>query len=101
MTDEKKALILYRLECANEMLSDARLLVSEYRWKSVVSRLYYAVFQAVSALMIQESVRIRSHSGAKAMLELHFIKTGRIVKYGVSSTTIYLIAAKKVITAHS
>ncbi len=80
MNDEKQALIAYRLECADEMISDARSLVIEKRWKSAVNRLYYAVFQAVSALMIQESIRIKSHSGAKAMLELHFIKTGRIEK---------------------
>ncbi|AUD02251.1 HEPN domain-containing protein [Spirosoma pollinicola] len=80
MNDEKQALIAYRLECADEMMGDARSLVTEKRWKSAVNRLYYAVFQAVSALMIQESIRIKSHSGAKAMLELHFIKTGRIEK---------------------
>jgi uncharacterized protein (UPF0332 family) len=80
MIDEKKALIAYRLACADEMISDARSLVGEERWKSAVSRLYYAVFQSVSALMIQESIRIKSHSGAKAMLELHFIKTGQIDK---------------------
>ncbi|GAB2571124.1 HEPN domain-containing protein [Spirosoma areae] len=80
MNDDKQALISYRLECSNEMMSDARSLIAEGRWKSAVNRLYYAVFQAVSALMIQESIRIKSHSGAKAMLELHFIKTERIDK---------------------
>ena len=72
MNDEKQSLIAYRLECADEMMSDARSLIEESRWKSTVNRLYYAVFQAVSALMIQEDIRIKSHSGAKAMLELHF-----------------------------
>lgn len=80
MNDEKRALITYRLECSDEMMSDAQALAAEGRWKSVVSRLYYAVFQAVSALMIQESIRIKSHSGAKAMIELHFVKTEIIEK---------------------
>lgn len=80
MSDEKQALIKYRLECADEMVSDARSLIEEERWKSAVNRLYYAIFQAVSALMIQEGIRIKSHLGAKAMLELHFIKTNRIEK---------------------
>ncbi|GAB2523744.1 hypothetical protein GCM10027085_12630 [Spirosoma aerophilum] len=30
------------------------------------------------ALMTQEDIRIKSHSGAKAMFELHFIKTGKV-----------------------
>lgn len=80
MSEGKQALIAYRLEMSDEMLSDARSLIDEERWKSAVSRLYYSVFQVVSALMIQEDIRIKSHSGAKAMLELHFIKTGRIEK---------------------
>ena len=80
MNEEKLALIVYRLECCDEMMSDARSLIAESRWKSAVNCLYYAVFQAVSALMILESIRIKSHSGAKAMLELHFIKTGHIDK---------------------
>ena len=80
MNEKTQALIAYRLECSDEMLSDARALAAEGRWKSAVSRLYYAVFQSVSALMIQEGIRIKSHSGAKAMLELHFVKTGIIEK---------------------
>lgn len=80
MNEKMQALIAYRLECSDEMLSDARALTEERRWKSAVSRLYYAVFQSVSALMIQEGIRIKSHSGAKAMLELHFVKTEIIEK---------------------
>ncbi len=80
MSEGKQALIAYRLEMSDEMMSDARSLLDEERWKSAVNRLYYAVFQVVSALMLQEGIRIKSHSGAKAMLELHFIKTGRIEK---------------------
>ena len=80
MNETMQALIAYRLQCSDEMLSDARALTAEGRWKSAVSRLYYAVFQSVSALMIQEGIRIKSHSGAKAMLELHFVKTGIIGK---------------------
>ena len=80
MSDEQIALITYRLECSDEMMSDVHSLVAEERWKSAVNRLYYATFQAVSALMIRESIPIKSHSGAKAMLELHFIKTKQIDK---------------------
>ena len=74
--EEKQALIAYRLECSDEMMKDAQVLAIEGRWKSFVSRLYYAVFQAV----FQEGIRIKSHSGAKAMLELRFVKTGIIEK---------------------
>lgn len=80
MNEKMQALIAYRLECSDEMMRDAQVLAVEGRWKSFVNRLYYAVFQAVSALMIQENIRIKSHSGAKAMLELHFVKTGIIEK---------------------
>ncbi|GAB3039651.1 HEPN domain-containing protein [Spirosoma pulveris] len=80
MSGTKVDLVKYRLERADMTLATARLLIEGKDWFGAANRLYYAVYQAVSALMTQEDIRIKSHSGAKAMLELHFIKTGRIEK---------------------
>lgn len=78
MSGTKADLINYRLERADMTLETARLLIDGQDWFGAANRLYYAVYQAVSALMTQEEIRIKSHSGAKAMFELHFIKTGKI-----------------------
>lgn len=78
MSGTKVDLVKYRLERADMTLATARLLIDGKDWFGAANRLYYAVYQAVSALMTQEDIRIKSHSGAKAMFELHFIKTGKV-----------------------
>lgn len=78
MNGDKNDLIRYRLERADMTLDTAKRLVSDQDWFGAANRLYYAVYQAVSALLTQENIRIKSHDGAKAMFELHFIKSGRV-----------------------
>ena len=78
MSGNKTDLINYRIERADMTLETARRLIEGQDWFGTANRLYYAVYQIVSALMAQEGIRIQSHSGAKAMFELHFIKTGKV-----------------------
>jgi len=44
------------------------------------SRAYYAVFYAASALLLQEGLEFRKHSGVIATIHQRFIKTGRMEK---------------------
>lgn len=78
MSGDKTDLIHYRIERAHMTLETARKLIDDQDWFGAANRLYYAVYQIISALMTQEEIRIKSHSGAKAMFELHFIKTGKV-----------------------
>lgn len=78
MSGNKNDLIIYRIERADMTFETARRLIRDQDWFGAANRLYYAVFQIISALMTQQDIRIKSHSGAKAMFELHFIKTGKV-----------------------
>ena len=78
MKKTKEEIISYRLHKSDDDLKNAQLLATNQSWDGTVNRLYYATDHAVSALMMQEGVRITSHSGAKAMFELHFIKSGNV-----------------------
>lgn len=53
-----------------------KTLTAAQDWEVAVNRLYYAAFHAVSALLFKNDIKVKAHSGAKAMLELHFVKTG-------------------------
>jgi uncharacterized protein (UPF0332 family) len=48
--EEKKTLSKYRLEKAERLLEDARLLFKESRWESAVNRSYYAALSAAKCL---------------------------------------------------
>jgi len=76
MNSGRDDLINYRIERAYLTLDSARRMIVDEDWFGAANRLYYAVYQIVSALMLHEGIRIKSHSGAKAMFELHFVKTG-------------------------
>lgn len=78
MSDYKQDLIVYRLERADALLQTSRNLADDGDWFSTVNRLYYAVYQAISALMVHNSIPINSHDGAKSMFDLHFVKTRRV-----------------------
>ena len=71
-------IVAFRLEKSVIDFDAANALAAVQNWSGVVNRLYYAAFHAVSALMLQSGIRVKSHSGAKAMLDLHFVKTGTL-----------------------
>ena len=78
MTKEEKALISYRMECANETLQEARLLFEAEHLRAYVNRLYYACFYAVSALLLTINESTSKHSHLRSLLHREFVKTGSI-----------------------
>jgi uncharacterized protein (UPF0332 family) len=64
--EERKALIDYRLEQADESLDSAQILFEHEKYRPSVSRAYYAMFYAVQALLIRKKVITSKHSGVIA-----------------------------------
>ncbi len=76
----KQEYINYRLDQAKQTLEAARSLAGDKYWNSVINRLYYSCFYAISALLFKHGINARSHSGIKHQFGLHFIKSGLIDK---------------------
>ena len=76
----KQDYIDYRINSAKETLRAARLLAENALWTSVMNRLYYACFYAISALLYKHDINATSHSGLKHQFTQHFVKTGLIDK---------------------
>ena len=80
---ERKELVKYRLEKANNTLDEISVLVDNKFYRTAANRLYYACYYAVIALLINDGYETHTHSGAKTMLGLYYIKKNRIQKlYG-------------------
>jgi uncharacterized protein (UPF0332 family) len=48
-----------------------------------INRAYYALFYAVSALLLEEGRQFKRHSGVRAAFNRDFIRTGRVeMRYG-------------------
>lgn len=81
MTDNRKALIEYRLTQANDSIREADVLYqSGMSLRSVMNRLYYSMFYAVLALLQEKKLGTSKHSGAIALFDLEYVKTGSFPK---------------------
>lgn len=80
MTGSKEDLIKYRLERAWDTFEDAQILAEKGKWNSVINRLYYAVYYAVMAVLMDKGLKPATHNGAKSNFTQHFIKTGELPK---------------------
>ena len=81
MTENRKALIEYRLTQARDSIREADVLdQSGMSRRSVMNRLYYAMFYAVLALLQEKEMGTSKHSGAIALFDREFVKTGAVPK---------------------
>ena len=81
MTDNRKALIEYRLTQAKDSIREADVLLqSTMSLRSVMNRLYYAMFYAVLALLQEKEMGTSKHSGAIALFDREYVKTGSFPK---------------------
>jgi|GEM_PF-17392 len=80
MKPEERILIRYWLSRASESLEEADLLLSKGHLHSTVSRIYYACFYAVSALLLIEGQSSSRHSGVRALFDQLWVNTGRLPK---------------------
>lgn len=64
------------IQRARRYLDTAALVLEEGDFESCVSRAYYAMFYVARALLSQEEITPKTHSGLRNQFGLHFIKTG-------------------------
>jgi len=76
MKEDILALIKYRLEEAENSIKEAEVLLKEgMSLRSVMNRLYYAMFYAVLALLQEKELGTSKHYGAISLFDREFIKS--------------------------
>ena len=63
---------------AYEALSDARYLLDDGRALAAAGRTYYAAFYAVTAAVLLEGERPKTHKGLRLLFQQHCVTTGRV-----------------------
>ncbi|MSS70094.1 MAG: HEPN domain-containing protein [Candidatus Latescibacteria bacterium] len=76
--NSKEEAVRYWWDKAFESLNAARRELAADAFGFAINRAYYALFYAVSALLIEESRRFKKHSGVRAAFNREIIKTGRL-----------------------
>lgn len=78
MPDNRKELMKYRLEMAEERLHSSKVLLEAGSYKDSIGRSYYAMFTAVRALLAMEGQDFSKHAGVIAYFQKEFVKTGKV-----------------------
>jgi uncharacterized protein (UPF0332 family) len=78
--EERKAVVVLRLQKAKETLSEVKDIMELGYWRTAANRLYYACYYATSALLIKYGYSAHTHSGVISLLGLHFVSKGIISK---------------------
>jgi uncharacterized protein (UPF0332 family) len=75
VTSQKQEIHLF-IKNAFEMLEVAQLMLNNDFYASAINRAYYAIFYAVSAVLVTKGLNRGKHSQVVSAFRLNFIKTG-------------------------
>jgi len=78
LPDNRKELMKYRLEMAEERLHSSKVLLEAGSYKDSIGRSYYAMFTAVRALLAMEGQDFSKHAGVIAYFQKEFVNTGKV-----------------------
>lgn len=73
--DQRNTVVNLEYEKALQILSQIDVLKELKFWDTIANRLYYAVFHAVSALLIHDGHQVKSHKGVVQVFGLNYIVT--------------------------
>ena len=77
LNDEERALMVaLELERARKLIVETEKISDLGMWNTAASRLYYALFHAVSDLLINDERPVCSHKGVNLRFGQHYVQTG-------------------------
>ena len=74
--EERQIIVDLELEKAYSIFSEHEGLTEKGYWNTLANRLYYALFHAVSALLIFDGHEVGSHKGAAIRFHQYYVRTG-------------------------
>ena len=74
--EERRIMVELELERAEKIVQQFPTLRDQQYWDTLVNRMYYAAFHAVSALLIHSAMQIHTHRGALIAFNKEFVRTG-------------------------
>ncbi len=74
--EERRTVVRLQMEKAHANFDQIPLLREAGYWDNVANRLYYSLFHAVSALLINDGYSVGSHRGAVGAFGQHYVTTG-------------------------
>lgn len=81
LTDEERsAIVAYRVEKARTAISEIKRAMPLEVWGMIANRMYYAIYYAAAALLINDAHIASSHKGVLSQINLHYVQKGLLSK---------------------
>ena len=81
LNDETRSILVERELGKSDAFFDQAIKNAELQiWDVVANRLYYSLFHAVCALLVNDGYNVGSHKGAVAQFGLHYVVEGKFPK---------------------
>lgn len=74
--NERSTIVRMELDKAYKTFADMEFCAKEQKWEAATNRLYYALFHAVSALLISGGQNVKSHRGIMSLFGQQYVRTG-------------------------
>ena len=74
--NERRIMTALEIERAEKITEQFETLREQQFWDTLVNRMYYAAFHAVSALLIHNALQVHTHRGALSTFNKEFVRTG-------------------------
>lgn len=78
--EDRQVIVMLELEKADKTLAQLQVQIEAGLWELAANRLYYALFHAVSALLVHDKHEVGTHRGAVGKFSLFYVKTGLFSK---------------------
>ena len=78
--EERSAIVTYRIEKARLALDEIKRVMPMKVWGMIANRMYYALYYAASAVLINDAHPVSTHKGVIAMLNQYYVRTGLLSK---------------------
>ena len=75
--EERRIVVGMEPEKADRIFAEYEVLQKAGFWSTLVNRLYYSAFHAVSALLINDGYEVGTHKGAVIRFQQYYVKTGK------------------------
>ena len=78
--EDRKVIVALELDKVDKILAQLDVQIKSELWDMAANRLYYALFHAVSAMLIYDHHEVGTHRGAVNKFSLYYVKEGIFTK---------------------
>ena len=78
--EERRTIVQLEIQKAEQTFAEKDVLISGELWNTLANRLYYSLFHAVSALLINDHHEVGTHKGAVIRFHQYYVQTGLFTK---------------------